>query len=291
VNQGGYAVINRTWKKGDIVDLRFNMDVRRVISHPSVKETFGQYAFERGPLVYCLESADNAFDLDQLGVPFNESITSKSVSGLFGNTTVLEGKGFLTSEHTWTGKLFANTAPPKTVKFRAVPYCFWDNRGAGEMRVWVSPNPIPSPARGFEKSAKVTVSFKNSNSSPEGVNDGYVPASSNVNSPSQLHFWSHKGGTEWVKYSFENPITISSSKIYWFDDTGHGECKLPKSWVLQAQVGSEWKTIVLKGSEKFGVSLDSWNEVHFQPVTSKAFRILIEQQDKWSSGIHEWQIY
>jgi uncharacterized protein len=289
--QQGFASIVRNWTKGDIVKLSMDMSVRRVISHPSVKDTFGKYVLARGPLVYCLEGVDNQFNLDQMGVPLNAPITAKSVKGLFGDTTVLEGEGFVTSEQTWSGKLFATTEPAKTVKFRAIPYCFWDNRKSGEMRVWVSPNPIPTPLRGFEKKATVTTSFTNSNSDPSGVNDGFVPADSNQNSPKQLHFWPHNGGQEWIQYTYPTTITISSAKVYWFDDTGHGGCRVPKSWVMQVKVGNNWQTVSLKHNSKFGLKLDTWNEIDFSPVAGKEFRILVDQQDKWSSGIHEWQIY
>ncbi|MEI7984717.1 MAG: beta-L-arabinofuranosidase domain-containing protein [Armatimonadota bacterium] len=289
--QQGFATIKRNWAKGDVVKLVMDMNVRRVISHPSVKDTFGKYALARGPLVYCLEGVDNQFDMDQMGVPLNGAITAKSVKGLFGDTTVLEGEGFMTSEQSWSGKLFVNTEPAKTVKFRAIPYCFWDNRKAGEMRVWISPNPTPSPVRGFEKKATVTTSFTNSNSNPNGVNDGYVPSDSNQNSPKQLHYWPHNGGQEWVQYTFPEAITVNSSKIYWFDDTGHGGCKIPKAWVMQVKEGGVWRTVSLKSTSKFSLKLDAWNEVFFNSVSGKEFRLLIDQQDKWSSGIHEWQIY
>ena len=287
----GFAKVERTWKKGDVVTLGMDMRVRRVISHPSVKETFGQYSFERGPLVYCLEGIDNKSDLDRVGIPVNGEVKAKTVQGLFGDTTVLDGDAFLTSETSWTGKLFASTEPTKAVKFRAIPYCFWDNRAASEMRVWVSPNPPPSPMRGYEKAAKVNVSFQNSNCDPRGVNDGFVPVDSGELSPQQMHFWNHKGGQEWVQYSFQNAITVSSSKIFWFDDTGHGECRIPKTWVLQAKIGGAWKTVSLKSGKTFGIKLNAWNDVDFVPVKSSEFRILIDQQDNWSSGIHEWQIY
>ena len=287
----GFVTIRRNWSKGDVVKLGIPMSVRRVISHPSVKETFGKYALARGPMIYCLESVDNKFDMGQMGVPLNETITPKNILGLLGDTTVLEGQAFVTTEQPWSGKLFANTSPARSVKFRAIPYCLWDNRGAGEMRVWLSPNPTPSPLRGVEASAKVSLSYRNRNCDPEGVNDGYVPAGSNPNSPKQMHFWNHKGGEEWVQYSFAKPIRASSAKVYWFDDTGRGECKVPKSWRLEVQVEGQWKPIELQGSEKFGLALDGWNEVHFRPVSGQAFRLVVTQQDRWASGIHEWQLF
>ncbi len=287
----GFAVIDRQWTKGDSVDLKLDMPVRRVVSHPSVKETFGKYAFARGPLIYCLEGVDNGFNFDQIGIPFDAPVAPKNVKGLFGDTTVLEGTGFLAKPQNWSEKLFSDVSATTPVKFRAIPYCFWDNRAASEMRVWVSPNPTPSPLRGFEKDAKVTVSYKNSNSDLPGINDGFVPEGSNPNSPQQLHFWPHKGGTEWVQYTFDQAISANSSRVYWFDDTGRGECRIPKSWKLEARVDGQWKSVELTGRDSFGLSLDRWNDIHFKPVKSREFRLIVDQQNGWASGIHEWQIF
>ena len=287
----GFLTVNRKWTSGDKVNLVIPMPVRRVISNPMVKETFGKYAFARGPMIYCLESVDNRFDMDQVGIPVNEVVSTKTVPDLFGGTTVIEGSGFFASGQTWSGKLFASSAPTQPVKFRAIPYCFWDNRGAGQMRVWLSPNPVPAPLRGLEQAAKVTVSFKNYNCDPTGINDGFIPDGSNANSPRQMHFWSHKGGQEWVQYTFDKQVEIGSSRVYWFDDTGHGECRIPKAWKLEYESESGWKPVELLGRERFGLALNNWNEIHFHPITAKAFRLVVDQQDKWSSGVHEWQIF
>lgn len=287
----GFAKIERTWKKGDVVTMDIDMRVRRVISHPSVKETFGMYSFERGPLVYCLEGVDNPFDMDKVGIPINSEVKPKNEPSLFGGTVVLEGDAFLTRDETWTGKLFASTSAIKPVKFRAIPYCFWDNRGSSEMRVWVNANPMPAPMRGIEKDATVSMSFTNSNCDPGGANDGYIPTDSNQVSPKQCHFWPHKGGQEWVQYSFPKNTTVSSTRIYWFDDTGHGECRIPQSWVLQVKEGRDWKTVPLKMGDKYSLALNAWNEVHFAPVKGQEFRLLVDQKKNWASGIHEWQIY
>lgn len=291
VANNGFVSIRREWKKGDSVRFEIPMSVRRVISHPSVKDTFGMVALARGPLVYCLESVDNPFDMDRAGFPINSAIAAKTEKGLFGDTTVLEGEAFVTNEQSWNDRLFATVGTTKPVKFRAIPYCFWDNRKAGEMRVWLSPSPAPAPLRGLEKDAKVTVSFKNSNSDPTGANDGYVPEGSNPNSPKQLHFWSHKGGTEWVQYSFAKPVTASSTRVYWFDDSGRGECRVPKAWRLEAKINGDWMPVQLADHEKFGLTLNAWNDVKFKAVTSQEFRLMIDQQDKWASGIHEWQLF
>src|SRR5690606_37574487 len=65
----GYARIQRTWQAGDQVQLTLPMPVRRVASHPNLKENAGRVAIERGPLVYCAEQADNVDGMDQYHLP------------------------------------------------------------------------------------------------------------------------------------------------------------------------------------------------------------------------------
>jgi hypothetical protein len=54
----GYAVLARTWKDGDTIQLELPMPVQRIAAHPNVRANHGLLALQRGPLVYCLESAD-----------------------------------------------------------------------------------------------------------------------------------------------------------------------------------------------------------------------------------------
>jgi len=102
------------------------------------------------------------------------------------------------------------------------------------MRVWFSPNPEPAPLRGLERDAKVTLSFVSGYCQPNGVKDGFRPATSNPNSPQQMHFWPHKGGEETVEYSWSEPRDIRRARVFWFDDTGRGEVKVPKAWRMEA---------------------------------------------------------
>src|SRR5690606_7204375 len=65
----GYAFIEREWRSGDVVELFLEMSAMRVRSHPLVKHNIGKVALQRGPLVYCLEEADNGSLLGQLVLP------------------------------------------------------------------------------------------------------------------------------------------------------------------------------------------------------------------------------
>lgn len=289
--KSGFLYISRTWKKGDVVQFNVPMQVRKVVSHPSVKDTAGMFALKRGPLVYCVEQADNAVNFDQIGVPFTSDFVAESDPTVFGGTTVLRGSGFVADEARWLGRLFQALPTPKPVALKAIPYFMWDNRKPGAMRVWLSPNPAPAPLRGYERTAKVSVSFKNYNSQPEGVNDGFTPATSNPNSPKQLHFWSHLGGNEWVQYDFAKPVNVSSMRVFWFDDSGRGACRIPEKWRVEALVSGRWVSLELTKSSSYTTKLDVWNEVHFAPIKASALRLHVDQKEGFSSGIHEWQVF
>ena len=51
------------------VELTLAMPVERVMPHPSIRQTAGQIALQRGPLVYCLEEVDNGPRLANVCIP------------------------------------------------------------------------------------------------------------------------------------------------------------------------------------------------------------------------------
>ena len=55
----GFAVIDRGWSSGDVVELDLPMAVRRVRAHDNVGNNHGRIAIQRGPLVYAIEAIDN----------------------------------------------------------------------------------------------------------------------------------------------------------------------------------------------------------------------------------------
>jgi len=59
VMEHGYAVIRRTWKKGDKIDLELPMSIQRVRADDKIEADRGQVALRYGPLLYNVETADN----------------------------------------------------------------------------------------------------------------------------------------------------------------------------------------------------------------------------------------
>ncbi len=296
-NDRGYLVIDPDFKAGDVVTLDLSMPVRRVQAHPAAKELRGLTAFVRGPVVYCFESCDQVdsnaqpVPLDRVFVPEGASFEPKARHDLLGGVHVLEGEGRIGPDPNWSssnGGLYRAVLPSAPIRLVAIPYADWDNRAQGAMKVWFPSTPAPPVAGSLEKSAKVSVSFKNWNSEPEAIHDGADPVSSDHQPATLCHFWDHHGGTEWVTYSWEKPVAVSGVKVYWFDDTGRGACRLPKAWRLLAKDGDAWKPV--GKAADFTIAKDKWCEFSFETITTKELKLEVDMQDAWAAGIHEWQV-
>jgi hypothetical protein len=157
------------------------------------------------------------------------------------------------------------------------------------MIVWVPdqetsarPQPLPTLA----SQAKVTSSQAGHN--PSAVNDQSEPRSSRDGASGFFHWWPEKGSTEWVAYTFDKPTQVSQVEVYWLDDTGSGECRLPASWSVLYKDGEEWKPVEAAGP--YGAEKDKYNRVSFKPVTTSGLRLEVVLPPDWSSGIQEWKV-
>jgi hypothetical protein len=119
----GYAVIGRTWKKGDRVEMVLPMPVREVVANDSLKDDRGKVALQRGPIMYSAEWKDNGGTVSDFEIPRRAVFTPEYEGDLLRGVTVLKGEVMRQGQ---AGK----------VEMTAIPYCDWANRGEGEMRVW-----------------------------------------------------------------------------------------------------------------------------------------------------------
>ena len=112
----GYIEINRNWVKGEVIDIDFDMQVRRVNANENVVDDLNKVAFEYGPLIYCGEEIDNP-NLSSVEISIGDffsinkmNIHSDEVNSLKGNTSGNE--------------------------VTLIPYYMWSNRSIGQMKVW-----------------------------------------------------------------------------------------------------------------------------------------------------------
>jgi hypothetical protein len=81
---------------------------------------------------------------------------------------------------------------------------------------------------------------------------------------------------------------VSEAQVYWFDDTGRGGVRVPKSWKLLYKDGAAWKPVEAAG--EFGTAKDQYNVVRFKPVTTTGLRIELVVQPNVSAGVQEWKV-
>jgi uncharacterized protein len=116
----GYVAVTRQWSPGDIVEIELPMNVHAVHGNPLIAATRDRIAFERGPIVYCVEAVDHAFVPEDVAIPPNAKVEAQPQPDLLGGVTVLK---IDQGDH----------ADPVT----AIPYYAWNNRGLAPMAVWL----------------------------------------------------------------------------------------------------------------------------------------------------------
>lgn len=143
---GTYFPMERAWKAGDIIDLDLPMPAQLMEANPLVEETLNQVAVKRGPVVYCLESADLPKGISVLDVlvPADIKFAARHDQKLLGGVVVLEGRALNRPSAKWGGELYrpVQNLPLQPLNLRLIPYSVWANRGAGEMSVWL---PLANP--------------------------------------------------------------------------------------------------------------------------------------------------
>jgi len=138
VTRRGYAHIRRLWRAGDRVDLLLPMPIERMEAHPHVQAACGCIALQRGPVVYCLEEADNGKILADIVLPRQARLRIAPGPRRLRGAPVITGRGLRRDRTRDTGALYRPAGTrTRPVTLRAVPYCLWNNRGDGEMRVWI----------------------------------------------------------------------------------------------------------------------------------------------------------
>jgi hypothetical protein len=110
------------------------------------------------------------------------------------------------------------------------------------------------------------------------------PESSMDPSALYLHWWPKKGSTEWVQYDFAEASTVRQAEVYWFDDTGVGECRVPATWRILYKDGDTWKPV--NTTTPYEVRKDHFNVVRFNPVTTTALKLEVGLVPDFSAGIY-----
>lgn len=290
----GYATIERKWRKGDIVELELPMEIRRVRANYNVSDDRGKLAFQRGPVIFCLEGIDqkdgSVFDKY---IPEDAEVSASYAHDFLQGVVTLEGEA---------KKIIPGG--DESVGFKAIPYCTWNNRGAGDMAVWIPDRPetarvrpestIASRAMMYCEPTGPTTDVPAATSNLQGAwgyNDQWEPKSSADTSKPYHYWWLRFGSDENICYEFQSPETVSSVEVYWLEfDHYDGDYRTPQEWKLYYKTDdNRWCPVEAKSS--YGVEKDKYNRVDFVPVTTTALKLSAKLRPGKSGGVHEWKVF
>lgn len=276
----GYASLHRAWQKGDVIDIRMQMDPRRVTALPAVAATAGKVALTLGPIVYCMESIDNDGRVTNVSLPDEAELKAEFRADLMGGVTVIHAAGM----QSFAGQ----TAKP--FELTAIPYYANANRAAASRRVWIVRNPADATPGALADIATPSASHLNPSDSLAALNDAVLPKTSDDESIPRFTWWDHRGTTEWVQYTFEHPTRLTAASVYWWDERRiKRHCRVPASWrLVYLTADKEWKPV--PNPSGYSTDMDKGNRVTFDPIETTALRIEAQLQPQWSGGILEWTL-
>ena len=119
--------------------------------------------------------------------------------------------------------------------------------------------------------------------------DGLLPRNSDDHDIPRFTWWPHQGTSEWIQLEFPKPRAVSKVEVYWFDDSGHGGCRVPQSWKVVYRDGQEWKPVPNGKVEP--VATNRFNVATFDAVETKAVRVEVQLQPGMSGGVLEMRVH
>ena len=132
----GYLYLKQNWGENDVIELTFDLPVRKIYANTNVREDEGCVALMRGPGVYCFEGVDNGECIQALRIPREiKAETELCREGVLEGNVLIHLPGYRMES---SDALYSEERPKRTdVTLTAIPYYAWANRGENQMRVWM----------------------------------------------------------------------------------------------------------------------------------------------------------
>ncbi|WP_194842050.1 Ig-like domain-containing protein [Gracilibacillus salitolerans] len=137
------------------------------------------------------------------------------------------------------------------------------------------------------QNATPSTSFISSWEDLDAINNGIDPEDSGDKNGGAYGNWGNDSETEWVQYTWEDPVVINQSDVYWWTDGGG--IQMPESYTLEYMTEEgEWEHVdIIDG---MGVEPDKYNTTTFEPIVTTGLRMTITRGAQWT-GILEWKVF
>jgi hypothetical protein len=157
------------------------------------------------------------------------------------------------------------------------------------MMVWLPVSesvtrPLPAPTLAFTS----TIRSSKAGNTIQAVRDQIIPLYPGDRSPSDYNWWPETNKWHWIEYDFDQPVRISKTKVYWFDDGPDGGCRIPAEWEVLYLNGNIWEAV--KGYNKYKITKDGLDSLMFKPVVTSSVKLKVLLPRNYSSGLYEWII-
>lgn len=280
----GFIPVRREWHAGDKVLLTLPMPVRSNVADERVEDDRDRRCITRGPLVYCAETADNEFPVNEYFVEGRKIETDSVYRAADG---VLKGIA--------VAKVAARAVDGDGVSdadLTLIPFYAWDNRGDEAMNVWFARSEATARESAFRFARNISgveASFTYSGDDVYAITDREIPANSYDTSIPRWTSWPECGKEQWVEVKLTKPTAVECVSVYWYDDGGG--VQLPVSWSVEYRSQGEWHKFCPYTIGRFGVERDQFNMVNPDvPVTTDALRLKMVPRKDAAVGILELEI-
>ena len=282
----GFVSVDRKWNENDRIELRLPMPVRYTHAIEDVKANNNRVAITRGPLVYCAEGVDN--DSDVMGYYIDnlnqKPKIKKTTTGQLVDIDFIEDIA---------AKYIDKAHREHASNLTLIPYYAWNNRGVSTMNIWFA----ETKEKAMEDISFIPVMFNeikashtNSDEDVLAIVSGKFPTKSSDTSIPRWTAWPQTGKQQYIDFSFDEPTTVNSFSVYWYDD--NGGVQIPESWNLQYtdSENGEWKAFPIYGTDSYSVLKDQLNLVHSDNQSFVAKKIRLNMTPKNDSAVGILQV-
>ena len=288
----GFATIKRQWKGGDIVRLELPMPLRYNVSSDKVEANHDRIAITRGPLVFCVEQADNgAGKVQRFFMPQLADLEDTRVE--FIRSGILKGIPRLSVG----GMEIVGDATKKTM-IKLIPYYAWNNRGDESMIVWLPRNEQVA-TKGMKSNlltksqyGEILASHTYKEDDVAAIIDGQWPK---ISADQKLPRWTsrpYKNRRGDISIDFPDTKKLRSVSVFWYEDEDGQEVRLPRDWWVEYRASDgQWQRMPKYVTDFYGLKENTFNMVRPETtLTCDAIRISILPQVGYCTGIHEIEL-